>query len=110
MREALNKHVAGVANGRLREGGKPEVIAAAAGVDQGCPLGAFLYALVSRDPAESTLAFARLLDANSGLYMYLDDGYLIAKADVIERILTHLRTAFLAIGCESNMEKVTVWA
>ena len=43
------------------------------GVDQGCPLGAFMFATAMRDPAEDVLRFARSLDPHAGFYMYLDD-------------------------------------
>ena len=57
------------------------------GVDQGCPLGAFMFATTMRDPADRVLRSAKSLDANAAFYMYLNDCYILAAPRVVDRIM-----------------------
>ena len=90
--------------------GQQHLVTACRGVDQGCPLGAFLFALTMRDPAEASLAFARSLDANAHLLFYLDDGYLVIQADHLEAVLDHMEQLFRSVGMEFNRSKLKIWA
>ena len=56
-------------------GRDPQRTQALRGVDQGCPLGALLFAIGIRAPIEYVLEYARSVDENSDLLFYLDDGY-----------------------------------
>ena len=89
--------------------GKCHEIASDRGVDQGCPLGAFLFALALREPSEDVLAYALSLDPKASLYFYLDDGYIICKADAADRILAYLKQVFSNFGLELNETKLQVW-
>jgi hypothetical protein len=44
------------------------------------------------------------------MYMYLDDGYIIAAPFAMERILAHLREVFGNCGVSLNESKLQVWA
>ena len=79
------------------------------GVDQGCPLGAFIFAVTERDPADKVLQFARNLDVNSDLYMYLDDLYIVAHPSVMTQILDYAAIEFREIGLEINPSKTHAW-
>lgn len=101
----------GVAHHVVRDSqGISHVITADRGVDQGCPLGAFLFALVLRGPAEAVLAYARSLDPAAALAFYLDDGYLVIDAMHAPQVLDKLRAEFAQVGLELNDAKVKVWA
>lgn len=96
-------HVVRVEDGTLHEVETDE------GVDQGCPLGAFIFAVTTRDPAEKVLDFARALDAYAAFYMYLDDCYIVALPDVMERIVQYVQVVFSEIGLELNVQKTQAW-
>jgi hypothetical protein len=91
------------------DGGTHHEIAAGCGVDQGCPLGAFMFAVTMREPAEKVLEYARTLDSNAAFYMYLDACYIIAKPEVMEHILQYLQSVFAEIGLEINPTKTKAW-
>ena len=82
---------------------------AGVGVDQGCPLGAFIFAVAMRDPAEAVLAFAKTLDVHAAFYMYLDDCYVVAHPGVIGQILDFAVAEFGGIGLEVNPAKTVAW-
>ena len=67
------------------------------GVDQGCPLGAFMFAMAMRDPAERVLQYARSLDPNAGFHMYLDDCYILADPSCIHAVMDYAVEASLAL-------------
>ena len=90
--------------------GRSHDVFASCGVDQGCPLGALLFALATRDPSDEVLRFARSLDANADLFFYLDDGYLAVSPAHVERIFKFFEDAFKKVGCEVNLGKLKVWA
>ena len=92
------------------DAGKCHTIFADRGVDQGCPLGALLFALTLRDAADAVLKHARELDPAAALYMYLDDGYLVVRADISETVLQHLQAEFGKLGIKLNLSKLQVWA
>ena len=79
------------------------------GVDQGCPLGSLLFAVTIRDAAQAVLNFARGLDPESGLYFYLDDGYLIVRADAVESVLQRLKQEFGELGVKIKESKLQAW-
>jgi len=56
------------------------------------------------------LACAKGLDPNAGIFFYLDDGYLVASAAVIEAVLLHLRAVFAEVGVELDEKKCQAWA
>ena len=80
------------------------------GVDQGCPLGALLFASVMRDPTEATLEYARSLDPKAAVYFYLDDGYVLCDKSCVERVLSFIKRTFATIGASVNERKLQVWA
>ena len=84
-------------------------IEASRGVDQGCPLGALLFAITIRDTIEKILERARALDPNSSLHFYLDDGYLTVKPEHAEEAIQFLEQEFLKLGLKLNMSKLQVW-
>ena len=73
-------------------------------------MGAFLFALATRDPTEDVLRFARSLDAKAALFFYLDDGYLVVNPAHAEEVLKFLQDTFKGIGSELNLEKLKVRA
>ena len=79
------------------------------GVDQGCPLGAFLFAVTMRDPAQQVLDYARALDENAAFYMYLDDCYIVARPAVIGQIANKAAEVFASIGLEIHPGKTSAW-
>jgi len=79
------------------------------GVDQGCPLGAFMFAVAMRDLAEKVLQFARSLDPTAAFYMYLDDCYFVASALIIQQIVEFAAISFREIGLEIKLGKTQSW-
>ena len=92
------------------DSGTATEVPASRGVDQGCPLGAFLFALAVRNPAEAILREAQRIDPDSHFYMYLDDGYLVIKPHLIEQIMGMLVDAFAVAGVTLNWTKFKIWA
>ena len=80
-----------------------------AGVDQGCPLEAFLYAVGTRSSGERVLQYARSLDPSSALYMYLDGVYVVAWSDCIDQILAKALEEFAKVGLKINEGKTRSW-
>ena len=66
--------------------------------------------MATRAPAEEVLALARALDPEASMYMYLDDGYIVAEPAAMEPILTRIRVAFGHYGLALNEAKLQVWA
>ena len=76
----------------------------------GCPLGAFLFSLALRRPAEYVLNMARSVDPTADLLFYLDDGYLVMDADRLMDVLALLAQSFACVGLTLNESKIAIWA
>ena len=66
-------HVIHEQNGAVHE------VVAGRGVDQGCPLRAFLFAVTMRNPADEVLRFPHSTDSSAAFYMYLDDCCIVSS-------------------------------
>ena len=92
------------------EAGAAHEITATRGVDQGCPLGAFLFAVCMRGPAETVQQQMQQADPDCRFYMYLDDGYLIVKPHLVENAVKCISEAFGVTGVALHPGKLKVWA
>ena len=75
------------------DSGTHREISTSNGVEQGCPLGGFFFAVTTREPAEQVPEYARGLDPHAAFGMYLDDCYIVGMLFVIDRVLAHLQTS-----------------
>jgi hypothetical protein len=92
------------------EHGNLHTIKVEKGVDQGCPLGALLFAIAIRDAAHRALDIAHQADPDASLLFYLDDGFLLISAEHSDIVLSHLINEFSNIGISLNLSKLQVRA
>ena len=98
-----NKHIVETATGNM------EWIHADRGVDQGCPLGPFLFAVAIREACEDILAEARARDDSAEVLFYLDDGYIVVAPEHASHIYNFLKARFEHVGLHLNTEKTQAW-
>ena len=77
------------------------------GFDQGCPLAPAGFAVGQRQPLEAFLAQLQQLDPDAKLYSYLDDAYVVVKADLAA--LTGVASVLQPLGLALNPTKTQAW-
>lgn len=89
------------AQGYLAGGPDADPLSSCTGVQQGCPLGPFLFALVLREVTDRIHTEMPHLDLN---HWYLDDGHLAGKSEDLLRCLEILRVEGLTRGLTLNLK------
>ncbi|CAK0863374.1 unnamed protein product [Prorocentrum cordatum] len=79
------------------------------GLDQGCPLSPALFAIAVALALEGLRDFARQRSADSWVYAYLDDVYLVVPRLHLRSVLAEARRLFSELGLHLREPKTRLW-
>ena len=79
------------------------------GLDQGCPLSPAFFAITLAPGLDDIARYAQSLDAQSWVYAYLDDIYLVLPRAFVPQVLARTKAMLSQLGLELNEHKTKVW-
>jgi len=85
------------------------VVSAVSGVDQGCPLSPVLFAIGIAPTLASLQQELRAKDPEALVVSYLDDIYVVIRADLAPSALDYASSKFAALGLHLNPTKCKAW-